>query len=279
MKKHSITYSFFITLAFLFTQAVSAQNLATDEEVYSYLSLSGASKALQGIPAQIQGMGQQMQLTVKDPEQSQKVMAIIAASWQQDVIEQQVFDYVKANISAEQMKQLLVWLKGDLATRVKLAEEKASEPSFNQELMRYMADIQSNPPAPSRIAAVRKFIEETDMIDNTMEMVMDISQGLMHSFQTIMPNEAEPVDIEAQLSQMEMMIKPMLEQQMIMSSYYIYDGISDADLAEYTAFYQQDLGQKEIEVMYGALGHAMNVWAQSMGKDLAADIEKNKAAE
>ena len=54
------------------------------------MALSGVDSALNGIPAQMGAMGQQMQMTEKNPAEAQKVIQLLESSWQQQEVEQVV---------------------------------------------------------------------------------------------------------------------------------------------------------------------------------------------
>lgn len=268
MKKQVNVLPLFVLLL-AFVSQLSFAKVVSDEDVHRYLTLSGASQALANIPMQIEAMGQQMQLTAKDPAASQKIMTKIMSNWQQNEIEQKVFDYVKANITNEQMQPLLIWLESDLARRVKLAESQASEPNFNQEIMHYLAELPNNPPPAIRITAIRQFIESTRIVEQTLNMMMKIANGVTKAL--LMDSGKEEyaeaaVKLEEQMKQMESVLKPTLEQQMIMVSYFVYRDINDEDFEQYSQFYQQELGQKELSLMYEAMGETMAYWATTMVK-------------
>lgn len=247
---------------FVFSVGITSANANSikDEDVHRYLVLSGSKSALQSIPAQIDSMSQQMQITSKDPAESQKVMASLSAAWQEIDIEKVVVEHLKNSYSNEELTRLLTWLETDLARRVKAAEEKSTATNFNQEFMQYMANIQTAPPSPERVQAVRNFIESTTLVDHTMKMVMSIATGVSKSLQSVDSNEISDEQINAQITQMETMMKPQLEQQLILVSYYIYDELSDADINEYASFYQKPLGQKELDVTSDAFGKAFSQW-------------------
>ncbi|GHE84740.1 hypothetical protein [Thalassotalea profundi] len=270
MNKQVKVLSFFAFLL-IFISDSSLANTVSDKDIYRYLTLSGAEKALANIPAQIESMGQLMQVTGKDTEASQKIMNRIISHWQQDEIEKQVFDYVKQNISTEQMKPILIWLNTDLARKVKQAEAQASEPNFNQEIMNYLVELERNPPSATRVTAINQFIETTRVVEHSITLVMSVAEGLTKGL-VIDANEKGNMEsvskIKKQLQDMESMLKPALEQQMIMVSYFIYRNINDKDFQKYSEFYQQELGQKEISLMYKAMGAAIVYWADSMSKEM-----------
>lgn len=254
-------FALFLCMTFLSQNAFS--NNINNEDIYSYLDLSGTKTALDGIPEQMFAMGQQMQLTAKNPEESNRVMEVLANSWQVDDMERIVFEHVKQNFTAVELKNLLVWLQSDLSRRIKQAEEKSSEPNFNQEFMQYMAKVQTNPPSPERIQAVRNFIESTQMVDHTVDMVVGIAKGITKNVQVTEAEALTDEQFESQMQQMEAMMKPQLEQQLILVSYFIYENLTNEDINRYADFYQKPLGQKELKVMSGAVVKALGSWSEN----------------
>lgn len=251
----------FICVA-IFSQNSFANTISNDD-IYSYLDLSGTKTALDGIPNQMQAMSQQMQLTAKNPEESGRVMDVLASAWDVDNMESIVFEHIKTSFTSQEMKSLLDWLQSDLSRRIKQAEEKSSEPNFNQEFMQYMAKIQTNPPTAERVQAVRHFIESTQMIEHTTDMVVGIAKGITKNVQVTETEALTDEQLENQMNQMEAMMKPQLEQQLILVSYFIYEDLSNDDINRYADFYKKPLGQKELTVISGAVVKALGSWSVS----------------
>lgn len=265
-----------VFLAALTTSVAAMAESPKSEDIYKYLELSGATKALDGVPDQMASMANQMQLTAKDPAEAEKIMEILVSSWRNGDITGKVVKHIQQNVDADTLAKFINFNESDLATRVKAEETKASDADFQQQLMRFMADIQSAPPAPERAAGVRSFVESTKMVDHTMDMVMQMMDAMVSAFAAADKENGEMMkaQIQGQMGQMRTMMEPAMEQQMMMTSFYIYEKISDADLAEYTKHYQSDLGQEELKVVYGAMGSAMESWATSLAGELAAELNQ-----
>ena len=272
MKKiNSLNFMIFILFA-TFSQLSSAKAI-NDDDVTQYLALSGIDAALQGIPAQMRAMNQQMQMTAKDPEQSQKVMEILLNAWQLEEVKLVVSEHVKDNFSAIEMQQLLLWLNSDLARRIKMAEEKASAPSFNQDFMGYIATLQTTPPTPARVKVIREFVEVTNLVEHSLKIVMAVAKGTVEGLTVANPGQTvNNEQVQTQMAQMEQMMRPALEQQMIMVSYFIYDQLTEQEIQKYTHFYQQPLGQKELTVMYDGIGQALNFWSTTAFENIASEF-------
>lgn len=272
MHKNISLYTLLFILLSTFSHLSSA-NTISDQDVAQYMKLSGVDAALDGIPTQMSAMNQQIQMTAKDPDEAQKVMDLLLNSWQIDDVKQVVSEHIKDNFSPLEMNNLLTWLKSDLTRRIKTAEEKASAPSFNQEFMSYMAKLQTTPPTAARIQTIRSFVEVTNVIDHSLKIVMAVAKGTIEGLMVANPGEGvNEEQIQAQLSQMEIMMRPALEQQMILVSYYVYDELTEQEIEQYSQFYQQPLGQKELTVMYDGISQALNHWSTTAFENIASEF-------
>jgi|GEM_PF-972018 len=250
------------------------------DDIRTYMELSGFTAALNAVPQQINAMGQQMQLTAKNPEASTQVVSTLLNSWQSDAIVSEVAHYIQQELTAKQLSQLLDWLATDLSKRIKFAEEQANRASFQQDFLHFSADIQSNPPAADSIEAVRQLVESTKMVENMSKMVSQIAHKVAFAMLETQPEAvqaAKTQEINQQLANMETMIRPGLEQQMMMVSLYLYRDISNQDLAAYARFYQTELGQLELEVLSGAMVNSMSAWAEKFSRQML-ELNENKPA-
>ncbi|MGJ8692000.1 MAG: hypothetical protein ACSHW0_05925 [Thalassotalea sp.] len=278
MRTISSFLKYFTLLTLFITQQVFANDKISEGEVYSYLELSGLKASIQGMPAQIQSMSQQMQLTSKDPAKDKIMMSALLDTWQEEKINKKIISALQAQMSKSEMTELLTWLNSDLVKSVKLEETKATLPDFQQELMGYMAGIQANPPTAKRQQLARAFIDNTKMAENGVEIAMAIIENMFNSMKIAMPEKKIPeAQMQQQLSQMRGMMTQMMDQQMMMTSYYLYKDVSDANLEQYIDFYKKPLGQKEIKVVYGAFIEGMKVWGDDIAQVLTAAI-KDKVA-
>lgn len=267
MKKVSALYFTLIFVLTSFTHTVIA-NTIKNEDITQYMDLSGVELMLQNIPAQMQGMGQQMKLTAKDADQAEKTMNIMVDAWDEKQVKESIATSLKKGFSVTEMKELLTWLNTDLARSVKIAEQKSTSASFNQEFMQYMAKIQSTPPTEQRIKTIRNFVDSTNMIDRAFDMVMSITKGMVQSLSIADGNTLTDEQINQQMQQMEAMLKPQLSQQMIYVSYYMYEELSDEDINAYSRFYETPLGKKELDVVYKAISDSFGLWTEQAAKRL-----------
>lgn len=279
MQKTSLFIKSLFLIAVTFSQLVNADDKISDGEIYSYLELSGVKASIQGMPAQVDMMSQQMQLTSATPEKDKTVVNALLSAWQEDKINAQLIDYIQNNMSSAEMTEILTWLNSNNVKKVKSAELQATQPDFQQELMRYMADLQSNPPTPIRMNAVRDFISTTKMAENATDIAVVVVENMLKGMQAAMPEKPMTDEqVAQQLTSMRTMMSQAMNQQMIMMSYYLYRDISDVELADYTAFYKKPIGQTELTVVYAGLKKALSAWGDNIVTELSSAL-KEKASE
>lgn len=255
--------------------SVYANQAVSDAQVYQLLDKSGVTRTIEGLPMQMQAIGQQMALTAKDPSEHQKFMAVFSSSVNTDQMLQEMRDSIKSNVSNDEIANILTWLDSELATRIVQAELQSAQPDFQQNLMRYLAELQTNPPSPERTKAIINYVESADVVEQSMNMIMGMVEVMFEGLKANQPENTElAANLDNQIEQMAKAMKPGLEQQMILTSYFIYQNISDEDLSKYSEFYQQPVGKKYLSLLVNAMTQAMGNW----GKSLINEIESAQAA-
>ena len=273
MKKSISLLGMSFVLIALLTPSVFAKNQVTDTQVYQLMDKSGVTRTIEGLPLQMQAMGQQMALTAKDPANHKEFMQVFTSSLKSDVMLEKIAKYISNNISHDDMQKMLTWLESDIATRVIKAELQSAEPDFQQNLMRYMAQLQSTPPSQERTNTIINYVVASGVAEQSYEMIMSMIKNMFTGLKMSQVENMELTEtLDTQLKQMALTMKPALEQQMIMTSYYIYQDLSNEEISVYSEFFQQDLGKKYLSLLMGAVGNAMNHW----GTNMIAEVSKIK---
>ena len=265
MKKFSKFVGQCLVVGSLAVSTVFAKSSVTDEQVYQLLDKSGATRTIESLPMQMQAMGQQMAMTAKDQQSHQAFMQVFLSSMNTETMIEHMAAHIKKEVQAEDLHSMLTWLETDLALRMVSAELTAAEPDFQQKFMGFMAQLQSNPPTPERTQTVIQYVESAKIVDQAMNVMSAMMQNMFAAVKAQDPENAALASmLDSQFEQMTTSMRPALEQQMIMTSYYIYRDINDADLNQYGNFFQQELGQKYMSLVVGAMGVALNNWGVTL---------------
>jgi hypothetical protein len=276
MKKTiSLLGSIFIVTVLTITSSF-ANNQVSDAQIYQLMDKSGVTRAIDGFPMQMQAMGQQMALTAKDSAEHQKFMKTFISSVNTEEMNQAIYSSIKQNVASEDMIKMLAWLEGELAAKIVAAELQSTEPEFQQNLMHFIADLQTTPPSQERTQTIIHYVESSKVAEQGLDMVIAIVKNMFEAIKVGKPDDKElATQLDAQLAQMKATMGPAFEQQMVLTSYYIYRDISDADLNQYSNFYQQEIGKKYLSALMEAIGDAMGQWSSSLVKLIEAETENN----
>lgn len=259
----------------LFIGSAQAFEKAADAKIYQLMDKTGATRTIQNLPSQMVSMGQQLSLTAKNPDEHKAFMDLFISSIDTDVMLNKVYESILANTTAKEVDSLLTWTETPLAAKVLAAEQSAMKPNFEQDLMRYMADLQANPPTQERTNAILSYVEKSQMVEQGMKVAMSVVANMFDAFKAMQPESTELHNmLDGQIGQMETMMRPAFEQQMVLSSYYIYQEVSNVDLQQYGQFYQTELGKRYMDVLIDALSYALDDW----GKLFASMIIKEEKA-
>ncbi|QOL26658.1 DUF2059 domain-containing protein [Thalassotalea sp. LPB0316] len=264
-----------VALSSVVTFTTSAQGVS-DSQVYQLLDKSGSTRAIESIPMQMQAMGQQLSLTAKDQQEHQEFMELLVNSMNTDEMLSQMLASIKKSMTSEDIEDVLAWLNSDIGERVVTAELKSAEPEFQQEFMMYAAQLQSTPPSQARKQVIMDLVEKSQMVDQGMNLITGIIKNMFDAVKSKTPEDQELAStLDSQLDMMTRSLRPAIEQQMILTSYYIYQDISNEDIATYTSFFEQPTGKKYITSMYDAVGVAMSSWGTNLMTDIVAKYDQD----
>lgn len=269
-----------LQLAFclLFLSAGTGAAQSHQEMVYHYIEISGIKTMLSSFPEQIDTMAAQTRMTSRDPETGDRVLEIMRETFDIQRFEQELAGYILANSDKELIARLLKWLESPLAKKVTHEEVRASAPSEQANMVRYITDLEELPPTRERIELIQKLEETTRMSDLMTQIFMEITKGMMESINLALPEmRRESLDtIYTEIGRMQPAMKDAFRQQMILSSFYTYRNISNRELTRYIHFYASETGQKEIQVTGNALGYVLRQWFSEVSRNLIL-LHKGKA--
>lgn len=258
--------------------AFAKENKVSDQQIQEFIQLSGVQQLLDSIPAQIYAMANQQQLIQANPNVDNSVAQILIEAWQPESINESISAYIFENSNSDEITDLLEWRKSPLAKKMTALELASSEPSFQADFLRYMADLQETPPSPETMQVIQRLVGATNMADTMLAMSTQITRGMLSVLTETEENRDKVTqsEIDQQIASMREIMLPQMQQQAILMSYYIYRDVSNDELAQYSSFYESDLGSKELSLLFGSLSLSMNEWAKKSAQMLTQAASKNQ---
>lgn len=254
-----------------------------EELVARYIELSGLGKALAAVPGTFDALASQKSLTSKNPEVEQQVCRMLKESFDARQAETDLADFLLVSTDERFLRDMLRWLETPLARKITREETDSSAPGKQADMLRYLADLQDNPPSQQRIELIQGVEQATHMAELTADILIEVMQGMLEATNAALPADRQGVPEEAyrEIDGLRTTIESGLREEMVLESYYTYRNITDAELAAYIGFYETELGQTEIEKTGEALIYTLKNWFDGFVERVIAraqaEAQKRKA--
>lgn len=256
---------------FNFAFAKTHESLVND-----YTEISGLNEILSTLPGQIEAVSAQRLLTSENPVLEKKVASIFKSNFNITLVQQNLKSYLLQNTDKKLLTDLIEWMKTPLTSKIKAEELSSSKPESQADLLRYLADLQSNPPSQERIATIQEVEKVTNLTDFSTRIIVEMMRGFIVAFNLVMPEEKKQTmnEIEDQINKTRPILQESMRRQMILTCFYSYRNISNEELAEYIKFYRTNTGQEEIKIIGNALSYVLKQWFVDSGKKIALMAEE-----
>jgi hypothetical protein len=268
-----------ITLHVLWISLLSFQVFALNgkapvENIEQYIELSGIEEMIDSMPIQIDAMINQQLLTAENPETVKEEMQVLNYAWDSVEIKTEIVEHIQKNSNNDEINELLEWRKSPLLVKITTAELDATSANFQNELLRYIADLQLTPPTTETMKAIRHLVVATDMVNIMVDMTIQVIKTMTTAFMEAESKNADEIasELNKELDSMRAMITPQMEQQAILMSYYIYRNITNEELARYSSFYESDIGKRELTIISESLSVGMSSWAKKSAVALVENL-------
>jgi len=248
MKK--LLFTFFFIIGF-WTQAYGSEVEGLADQV---LVKTGTYEMLSSFPEMIQAQAAQESPFSRNQEATQKAVRGLISSFNEVDARFSLLNKISENFTADELSKILDWLNSPLGTRFIASELEAASVEGQNNLLRYVATLSSNPPLESRILLIQEFERKSRLTDLTMNMLKSMMMGMAKTANASLSNEEklEEAELIKQMEEiytnMEPMMRESIWQQMLLTSHYSYRDFSDDELSEYIKFIDSDIGKKYVSV-------------------------------
>lgn len=247
------------------------------DEITDYMQVSGMTETLESLPAQLDSVVMQSQITSLDDEIDQRVIRVLGQAWETVDVKAIIIDHIRRQASPEDLRAFLRWRKGELAQKFVKAELASTQPSYSQDFLRYVADLHVAPPSKDTRTAIRRVIVATDMVQHMVDISLQVSSVMTSVFVDASPSEKPHylADMHDEMQDMRVALAQQMEAQVVLTSYYLYRDISPDELNQYALFFESELGKRELQLITESISVAIAAWAKQAAQDIVARRDIN----
>lgn len=268
-------------ISFLLLLSVNATASIHESLVSEYIELSGIAEVLSTYPEQLAGIANQNRMTSQTPERDKKLHEILVNSFDLGQAENELYFYLLENTDPAHLSKLIEWLKSPTGRKIKEEQVASTSPLEQANMLRYLADLQSDPPTQERINALNALEDATKTSELIANITVDMTKGMFGAIGKSMSEEklADFKEVEEQIVEMKPVIEASMRQKIVLMSFYTYRNITDEEIQAYTELYKSETGKKEIEIVGSALSKILTTWLSAAGEKIASFVDEEKKSE
>jgi len=210
------------------------------------MHISGAKITIESMGEQITASIQQSSMLYGESVDAKKI-AFLQEAFNGDEGIDIVTAYLTENFDNKNIKELITYYQSPLGKKVTQAGIDAMNPNVQADMLRFMADLSTNPPSGERTAAIKTFVAQLELVASVEDMFVEMLLFL---------NEEATKNKKLSTEQMEQFMGMMgnaFEQQMFISSLYVYRDIENSELNSVIKFYKSDTGRDELKIVREAM--------------------------
>lgn len=240
---------------------------------------AGLAVQLQSLPAQFdQGLEQNRG---KIPDEV--IAALVEAgkkSFAVATLREEIVRSLARSMPAADIRQVLVWLDGQVGRRMTLAEESAAGDMTPENMQAYFDSEKKKPAGPKRAQLIADLIVATQAVEISATFVESMSLGIAVGMDAAQPVEKR-IGLPILRSRLRAAIPPdklraNMSAALPAMNGFTYRQVSDADLAAYVKFNNSALGQRYNQAATEALTEALTRASIRIGEIIQASPEKKK---
>lgn len=243
---------FFILMMFLPFSGVYAVDTQEnrDKIIDELMEASGLNHQIEQLPAMINA-GMQQGRNGMDEDTFAQMSVAMSETHTAQAFTEAIKGSLNKNYDKARFTALLALVNSPFAQKMTQLEKEASTPEMMQNLQAYSATLDKDPPAPSRIALIERMDKATGATSAAWNIQLQTAQMITSVLDPLLPPERRmtPGQKDDMLWQMQLQVRPMIQQFIALNMLYAYRSLPDKDLEQYIALYETELGKWSVDLM------------------------------
>jgi uncharacterized protein DUF4124 len=237
------------------------------------LELSGVRAQLVGL---VRGIAKELRpapgiLSAKDQASIDRVLS---KTLRHEVVYGLVREAFIPQIDRTNLEATAAWLRSPLGRRITVLEVTASDPSSEQKIADYAAELQANQPSHHRLELIWRLDWVVGSIESSADLYATLSRGVAKAVSAAGPPERRlrPGQIEAQVAEVRARVNKPLRELHITAQLYAYRDLTDDELTAYVVFSSSDAGRWYNVAMHKALISAVGRIVEQTATELVRAV-------
>jgi hypothetical protein len=240
------------------------------------MALSGLNRQVSDLPAIVQSnvdASSQQESSVMPDDVSADLTKEIKKAFSASEILNVIGLEIKQNLSESEARSMLEWYESDIGKKIIKAEEAASTPAAQDEMMRNATILIGD---QNRLALAEKIENILHATDISIQINEGTAFAAFTAFSIVKePGQREDVKVfKSGLSEKMQTMKSHIQEMVIVSNIYIYKDIDTAGIEKYIKFLESPAARKFNNALTKGIEKALKQATDKMAKSFAADFKK-----
>lgn len=258
-----------------------------DAQIESLYVLSGLQVQLDQLPAMLQAsfdetVAIEPSLKILSAESIGQMRDAITVAYAPAAFKKTVTAAMREHLTHTDIEQTLVWLESPLGKKCTALEEAAATPDVYVQILQFANEMKNNPASTERQQLLQQLDNAAKATETNIEIVLNTQVAVMSAVMATLPRSQQVplTQIMAEAEQVRPQVAAMMEFQMPLMFGYVYQALSDTELAAYVAFARSPAGSNyQTHILKGikqAFFDGSHRWGQAIGEILEAAKSQSK---
>ncbi|HXZ26131.1 MAG TPA: hypothetical protein VEI24_07925 [Nitrospiria bacterium] len=244
------------------------------EEIDDLLTLSGLSKQIELIPSTIQSKFAQHQQNLPHtlrPQNSHRLLTILTEAYNPSDFRQSIVDYFAAHYNRDRVQAELRILRSPLNQKLMRLDEQASTPDALEEIKAIARKLESEPPAPERMALIRTFDRVSGSTDLGVDLYVSTSMTVISTFNAASPkgNRLTQAQLDDLSDQLRKEVRDPIDRLTTATLLYMFRATPDAEIRQCIVLYENDTAEWFNQIVKDALIGAMVTATEKASREIS----------
>ena len=222
------------------------------------LELSGVRAQLVGLA---RGIAKELRPApgIMSAKDQASIDRVLSKSLRHEALYGLVRDAFIPQIDRTNLEATAAWLRSPLGRRITVLEVTASDPSSEQKIADYAAELKANRPSHRRIELIWRLDWVMGSLESSADLYATLSRGVAKAVSAAGPPERRlrPGQIEEQVAEIRARVREPLREIHIPAQLYAYRDLTDDELTAYVVFSSSDAGRWYNVAMHKAMVSAV----------------------
>ena len=237
------------------------------------LELSGVRAQLVGL---VRGLAKELRPApgIMSAKDQASIDRVLSKSLRHEAVYGLLREAFIPQVDRTNLEATAAWLRSPLGRRITMLEVSTSDPSFEQKVADYAAELKANRPSDRRVELIWRLDWVMGSSESAADLYVTLSRGVTKAVSAAGPPERRlrPGQIEEQVAEIRARVRGPLSAMHHSATLYAYRDLTDDELTAYVVFSSSDAGRWYNLAMHKAMASAVGRTVEQAAAELVRAV-------